>query len=127
MKKPKISSSSQENDMSGAITATTVLAAAAVAGTAYSIYAGEQASQKQGEALNQQRQAQSEAKVAAEKQQSTAEQNVNRANSKQPDAGAILSAAGQAAKGGPAGTMLTGPMGVNTADLNLGKSTLLGG
>jgi hypothetical protein len=127
MKKPKISSSSQENDMSGAITATTVLAAAAVAGTAYSIYAGEKASQKQGEALNQQRQAQSEAKVAAEKQQSTAEQNVNKANAKQPDAGAILSAAGQAAKGGPAGTMLTGPMGVNTADLNLGKSTLLGG
>ena len=113
--------------MSGAITATTVLAAAAVTATAYSIYAGEEASKKQGEALNQQRQAQSEAKVAAEKQQSTAEQNVNRANAKQPDAGAILSAAGQAAKGGPAGTMLTGPMGVNTADLNLGKSTLLGG
>ena len=113
--------------MSGAISATTVLAAAAVAGTAYSIYAGEKAQEKQGEALNQQRQAQAEAKTAAEKQQSTAEQNVNRANAKQPDAGAILSQASQAAKGGPAGTMLTGPMGVNTADLNLGKSTLLGG
>ena len=113
--------------MSGASTAMVVLASAAVASTAYTVYAGEQAREKQGEALNQQRQAQSEAKTAAEKQQSAAEQNVNRAASKTPDAGAILSAAGQAAKGGPAGTMLTGPMGVNTADLNLGKSTLLGG
>jgi hypothetical protein len=113
--------------MSGAITATTVLAAAAVAGTAYSIYAGEQASKKQAAALDQQREAQSQAKTVAEKQQSTAEQNVNRANAKSPDAGAILSAAGQAAKGGPAGTMLTGVAGVNPADLQLGKSTLLGG
>jgi len=113
--------------MSGAVTATTVLAAAAVAGTAYTIYSGEKARKQQGEALQQQRQAQAEAKTAAEKQQQTAEQNVNRANAKQPDAGAILSAATQAAKGGPAGTMLTGPTGVNAADLSLGKSTLLGG
>lgn len=105
----------------------TVLAVAAVASTAYSIYSGERAAEKQQEALGQQRTAQAEAKTAAEKQQATAEQNVNRANAKQPDAGAILSQASQAAKGGPAGTMLTGPMGVNTADLNLGKSTLLGG
>jgi uncharacterized protein HemX len=113
--------------MSGAITATQVIAAAAVATTAYTVYAGEQQKERQQEALGQQRQAQAEAKGAAEKQQQVAEQNVNRANAKQPDAGAILSAAGQAAKGGPAGTMLTGPMGVNQADLNLGKSTLLGG
>ncbi len=113
--------------MSGAVTATTVLAAAAVAGTAYTIYSGEKAREQQGEALSQQRQAQAEAKTVAEKQQQTAEQNVNRANAKQPDAGAILSAATQAAKGGPAGTMLTGPTGVNAADLSLGKSTLLGG
>jgi type II secretory pathway pseudopilin PulG len=124
MKTPKISSSLQENNMSGAMT---VLAVAAVASTAYSIYSGERAAEKQQEALGQQRTAQAEAKTAAEKQQATAEQNVNRANAKQPDAGAILSQASQAAKGGPAGTMLTGPMGINTADLNLGKSTLLGG
>jgi uncharacterized protein HemX len=121
---PKISSSLQENDMSGAMT---VLAVAAVASTAYTVYSGEQAREQQGKALDQQRQAQSEAKTAAEKQQATAEQNVNRANAKSPDAGAILSAAGQAAKGGASGTMLTGPSGVNQADLNLGKSTLLGG
>ena len=110
--------------MSGAMT---VIAVAAATTAAYTIYSGEKAAEKQQESLNQQRTAQAEAKGAAEKQQQTAEQNVNRAASKQPDAGAILSAAGQAAKGGPAGTMLTGPMGVNQADLNLGKSTLLGG
>lgn len=110
--------------MSGAMT---VLAVAAVASTAYSVYSGERAAEKQSEALSQQRTAQAEAKTQAEKQQQTAEQNVNKANAKQPDAGAILSAATQAAKGGPAGTMLTGPSGVNQADLSLGKSTLLGG
>ena len=110
--------------MSGAMT---VMAVAAVASTAYSIYAGERAADKQQEALSQQRTAQAEAKTAAEKQQQTSEQAVNRANAKSPDAGAIMSAATQAAKGGPAGTMLTGPQGVNTADLNLGKTTLLGG
>lgn len=113
--------------MSGAATAVYVAAAVAAVGTAYSIYNGERQADKQAEALNQQRQAQAEAKTAAEKQQSTAEQNVNRANAKQPDAGAILSAATQAAKGGPAGTMLTGPQGVNPNELALGKSTLLGG
>lgn len=110
--------------MSGAMT---VIAVAAATTAAYTIYSGEKAAEKQQESLQQQKTAQGEAKVAAEKQQQTAEQNVNRAASKQPDSGAILSAAGQAAKGGPAGTMLTGPMGVNQADLNLGKSTLLGG
>ena len=113
--------------MSGAITATTVLAATAVAATTYSIYAGEQQAKRQDQALGQQREAQNQAVASAEKQQKMAEEKVNRANQKQPDAGAILSAAGQAAKGGAAGTMLTGPMGVNQADLNLGKSTLLGG
>jgi hypothetical protein len=129
MKKPITLSSSQENDMTGITTATamTIMAATAVAATGYSIYAGEKASAKQSDALKQQQSAQADAKDAAVKQQATAESNVNRANAKTPDSGAILSAAGQAAKGGPAGTMLTGPMGVNTADLNLGKSTLLGG
>lgn len=113
--------------MSGAITATQVIAAAAVTATAYTVYAGEQQAKRQDQALGQQREAQAQAVDAATKQQKTAEENINRANQKQPDAGAILSAAGQAAKGGAAGTMLTGPMGVNQADLNLGKSTLLGG
>lgn len=107
--------------------ALTVMAVAAATTTAYTIYQGERAADKQDEAMRNQRTAQAEAKQAAEQQQSTAEQNINKANAKSPDAGAILSAASQAAKGGPAGTMLTGPQGVKSADLNLGKSTLLGG
>ena len=111
----------------GIETAIIVAAAATAASTAYSVYSGEQQRAKQGEALDQQRQAQSQAKEAATKQEQISEQTVNQANAKSPDASAILSAASQASKGGPAGTMLTGPTGVNQADLSLGKSTLLGG
>jgi uncharacterized protein HemX len=113
--------------MSGAATAVYVAAAVAAVGTAYSIYNGEEGRKQQGEAMSQQRQAQSQAKEAATKQEQISEQTVNQANAKSPDASAILSAASQASKGGPAGTMLTGPTGVNQADLSLGKSTLLGG
>ena len=56
-----------------------------------------------------------------------ADEATNRANQKRPNANAILAAAQQAAKGGMGGTLLTGPQGVNTDELSLGKSTLLGG
>ena len=105
--------------MSGGITATTVLAAAAVAGTAYSIYSGE----KQASA---QKSAQQQAMANANAQAKAADEATNRANQKQPDTSAILSAAMQAGKGGQSGTMLTGPSGVQSSDLSLGKSTLLG-
>ena len=49
-----------------------------------------------------------------------------KANQKKPDTMAILSAAQQAGKAGPSGTMLTGPMGVDPNALTLGKTTLLG-
>lgn len=111
--------------MSGATM--TVMAVAAATTAAYSIYAGERAADKQNEALNQQRQAQAEAKDAATRQQSTAEQNVNKARQKAPDVGAIQQAAEQGSTGGAQGTMLTGPQGVKKEDLSLGKSTLLGG
>lgn len=55
------------------------------------------------------------------------DRQVNKANAKAPDVNALLSAAQQQASGGPSSTMLTGPMGVNPAQLTLGKSTLLGG
>ena len=60
--------------------------------------------------------------VKAERQ---GEAEMNKANRRQPNAGAILSAAQQAGKSGPSGTMLTGPSGV-AGDLSLGKSSLLG-
>lgn len=106
--------------MSGAVTATTVLAAAAVAGTAYSIYAGEKASKKQTAAQN-------EARAAAQKQEKLADEAVNAANRKTPDTGALLTAAGNMGATGPMSTMLTGPAGVDSNTLSLGKNTLLGG
>ena len=112
--------------MSG-ITAIGVLAAVAVAGTAYSIYSGERAADAQQQALQKQGQAQKEATDRANQQTRLSEQAQNRANRKQPDAAGILAAASQAAQGGGgAGTMLTGPTGIDPNALALGKSTLLG-
>jgi hypothetical protein len=103
----------------------TYIAAAAVASTAYSIYNGERMADKQDEALGQQRKAQAEAKEAALQQQSTSEQNINKARQKSPDVAGIQQAAEAGSR--DASTMLTGPMGVKKEDLSLGKSTLLGG
>jgi len=117
--------------MTGAVSASTialsVAAGAAVAGTAYSIYSGEQQKSAQADALKQQQQAQREATERARGQQQKAEQAQNAANAKSPDVAGIMEAAGKAAQGGPSGTMLTGPSGVSQADLTLGKNTLLGG
>lgn len=101
-----------------------VVATAAVAGTAYNIYQGQQMADQQQQANERQRVAQNEAKASAEKQQQTAEQNVNKANAKQADVSSIMAAAQEAGKG--TGTLLTGPQGTQVADMNLGKSTLLG-
>lgn len=105
--------------------AATVAATAAVVATTYSVYAGEKAADKQDEALKQQRQAQTEAKEAAVQQQSTSEQNINKARQKSPDIAGIQQAAESGSR--DASTMLTGPMGIKKEDLSLGKSTLLGG
>jgi hypothetical protein len=104
--------------MSGA-TATTVMAAAAVAGTAYSVYSGERAAKAQ-------KSAQAEAKSAALKQEKAADEAMNAANRKSPNTNAMLDRAANIGKAGPAGTMLTGNTGVDYSNLNLGKSTLLG-
>lgn len=62
----------------------------------------------------------------AKKQAREADIAMNRANQKQPDSAAILSAMNQAGKAGASGTMLTGPQGVDPSAMSLGKSTLLG-
>jgi hypothetical protein len=49
------------------------------------------------------------------------------ANRIEPAVGGIMQAAQESAQGGPSSTMLTGPMGVNPQDLQLGRSSLLGG
>lgn len=101
-----------------------VVATAAVAGTAYNIYQGQQMADQQQQANQRQAAAQNEARTAAEKQQSLSEQAVNKANAKQADVSSVMAAAQEAGKG--SGTLLTGPQGTNVADMNLGKSTLLG-
>lgn len=103
--------------MSGGVTA--VMAAATVAGAAVAYKNG----QDQKDAAEK---ASKQAQANADKQAAQADQDFNRANQKKPDTSAILSAAQQAGKAGASGTMLTGPQGIDTNALNLGKSTLLG-
>lgn len=111
----------------GIETALIVAAGAAAAGTAYSIYSGERAADAQAEAMRKQEEAQKQALDIQKKQAATAEQNMNRANRKQPDAAAISQQSQAMAGQGGGSTMLTGPQGVNPNELALGKSTLLGG
>lgn len=105
--------------MSGAISATAVMAGAAVAGTAYSIYSGQRQARAQRDAQNQ-------ARAAAERQATAADQAMNAANQKRPNTSEILDAANQAGRAGVSGTMLTGTNGVDPNQLALGRSTLLG-
>lgn len=97
-----------------------VAATATIVGTAYSIYNGQQNA-------NAQRDAAAQAQANANAQLLSSQQALNRANQKQPDTSAILSAAMQSGRMGASGTMLTGPQGINPSTLNLGKTTLLGG
>lgn len=97
--------------MSGAITAAVVVGAAA---SAYS-------AKKQSDA---QKKAQRSAEAIAEKQKNQAEREFNRANAKTPDLAGIMASNKRAE--GAGSTMLTGPQGVDTGSLSLGKSTLLG-
>jgi hypothetical protein len=105
--------------MSG-ITAAGVLAAAAVAGTAYTVYNGQQQASAQKKAMNQ-------AKSTADKQATLADQAMNKENQKRPNTTEILDAANQAGRGGVTGTMLTGSTGVDKNTLALGRNALLGG
>lgn len=97
--------------MSGAITAAVVTAAAA------SVYSAK----KQSDA---QKKAQRSAEAQAQKQQQQAEREFNRANAKTPDLAGIVASNKRAE--GAGSTMLTGPQGVDSGSLSLGKSTLLG-
>lgn len=103
--------------MSLAIVAAT---AVAVAGSpAYTAYTSNKASKRQ-------QGAQREAVAQAERQAVQAERDFNRANAKKPNVGAIVAANQQASLTGQAGTMLTGPQGIDPTKLELGRNTLLG-
>jgi hypothetical protein len=101
------------------------MAAASAAGTGYSIAAGEAGKKAQRRAMQQQEQAQARQTAIARREQRSSEMRMREANRQQPDISSIMTAAQEA--GGPSGTMLTGPQGINPQDLNLGRSSLLGG
>jgi hypothetical protein len=103
------------------------LAGAAAAGTGYSVYAGEQGKKAQEDAMRKQEAAQAEAAKQAQAQTEASMGAMRAANRRAPDVAGIMQAAQESGGGGPAGTMLTGPMGVNPQDLQLGRSSLLGG
>ena len=109
------------------MTAIVTAAVALTVGTAYNIYAGEKAAKMQEQQLEMQRQAQADAMARQKKADKLAEEATNKSLSKQPDAAAALAGAEQSAMVGDMGTMLTGPGGIDLANLNLGKKTLLGG
>ena len=96
----------------------------AAAGTGYSIASGEDAKKKQASALSKQEAAQKQAVSAAQGQRKQSEMAINQANRQTPNVAGIMESA--SAAGNAAGTMLTGPTGVDPNALALGKSTLLG-
>ena len=100
-------------------------AATAAAGTGYAIAAGESGKRAQAQAMTQQRQAQEAQAAQARSQQRRSQQAMAAATREQPAVGEIMQQAGM--EGGPSTTMLTGPMGVNPQQLQLGRATLLGG
>lgn len=106
--------------MSGGITAGMVMAGAAVAGAAATVYNGQQQASAQKKAQNQ-------AMKQADAQASAAEQSMNAANRKTPNTRNMVDSAMQAGRQGASGTMLTGPQGVDPNAMSLGKNTLLGG
>jgi len=100
-------------------------AATAAAGTGYAIAAGESGKKAQAQAMKEQRTAQEATAAQARSQQRQSQQAMAAATRAEPDVAGIMQQAG--VEGGPSTTMLTGPMGVNPQELQLGRSTLLGG
>jgi len=99
----------------------------AAAGTGYSIAAGERGAKMQKEAMNQQKRAQDAAAAQARSQQRRSQQAMAAANRAEPAVADIMGRAAAEMGGGPSSTMLTGPMGVNPQELQLGRTSLLGG
>jgi len=116
--------------MSGAISASTIIAAigasAAVGSTIYGIKSGQDQAEVQQQSLKNQQTAQQKAEASALSTQRQAQTAQNAANQKTPDISSILQRAATVGSNGLTSTMLTGPTGVDTSSLDLGKSTLLG-
>lgn len=94
--------------------------------SAAAIAQGRKAEQAQKEAMARQEQAQAFAKAQTAAQQKSSDMAMNKANQATPDMARIMGGAMEASKRGVASTLLTGTSGVDTAALELGRSTLLG-
>jgi hypothetical protein len=94
------------------------LAVAAI-GTGASIAQGASAAKRQKAAASQ-------AVTQAADTKAANERAINQANQKSPDLSAIFGMNKTAQGGGVGSTMLTGPGGVSTGTLSLGRNTLLG-
>lgn len=90
--------------------------------SASAIYSAQQ--QKKSQAL--QRDAQADAKRAALKAESQADEAMNAQNMAMPDTASMMSAAMLSGKAGASGTMLTGAKGVDKSKLELQRNVLLG-
>ena len=98
-----------------------------VIGTGYSIIQGQNQKRQQDKQLAMQRDANENAKKTAKAEADRADMEYNKANRQTADVSAITDESKLMGKGGAAGTMLTGNMGVDPNELNLGGgSTLLG-
>ena len=107
-----------------AITAAVVLGAVSVG---YQIHSGNKQQEAKKKQLALQQQANQDAKQRAKEAADRNEVEMNKANQKKVNVGALQSKEEQAAMAGPAGTMLTGNQGVTNDQYNLGGNTLLGG
>lgn len=95
-------------------------ATAAVAGTVVAVK-GADSARRTGNQAND------AAKANALKTQQDAERANNKVNAKSPNTSALMAANLMAGKLGQGGTLLTGPQGIDPAQLTLGKPALLGG
>lgn len=102
----------------------TITAVVGVAVSAYSVYAG---NKQASSAQRQQEQAMQQQQQQAQEAQKQSEVAMNKANQKAPDMAGIQAREAMAGAAGGGSTMLTGPTGVDSDDLTLGKKTLLGG
>jgi len=100
---------------------------AAVASAYTAISSANEQRRVQKQQLAEQRKANEQAQSRATAEQQRSEQEYNRANRQNVDVTSSLDASELSAKQGASGTMLTGNMGVDPNELNLGKNTLLGG
>lgn len=105
--------------MSFGWSAATWMAVSVATTTAASLYSANQAAAGQNRALQQ-------AKKTAQAQQLASDEANNKANAKSPNVAALMSANVLNARNGQAGTMLTGPGGLDPSAMTLGKTTLLG-